>query len=174
MLLIPRYAGAPEGTKPQPGETAEDFLLRLSEEAKNRGDVKNTLRCREALQMMGKPNIFPSTDRAATSFLAAAKNQEKAGQIVLALTSYQAALKTGSDLIPADWIGQRLEVIKTEHPAEYAAVVERVLSPPAPPQPFGGTPSIPQPMPQPPGPTLPNSTFSVPPKPPAPPLPVAK
>ncbi len=131
LLLLPRYVGAPEGSLAKPDEDVIRFLERLISEAKARGNINVGIRAREALRLLQRGNNFSGTDTTSFTSYVAAQNQEVAGQYMLAVVSYQSALRGGSDLIPAKIIGERLAAIRAEHPKEYEAGMERFLNPPA-------------------------------------------
>lgn len=130
LLMLPRYIGAPEGTRAQPGEDVLSFLNRLATEAKNRGDINVAIRSREALRLLQRGTAFSGSDTAGLSALVSGQNQETAGQYMVAVISYQTSLKSGSDLVPAKLIGERLAAIQSAHPKEFEAGMERFLNPP--------------------------------------------
>jgi hypothetical protein len=150
LLMIPRYVGAPAGTQAKPGEDVVQFLTRLGDEAKASGNVATVLRVRETLRLVQRGNTYSSGDISGMSSFISAQNQETAKQPMLAVISYQAALKSGSDLVPAKLIGERLEAIKAEFPKEYEAGMERVLNPPQRTVDQPGFPRMPGGMPMPP------------------------
>jgi hypothetical protein len=129
-LAIPRHVKAPEGTSAKPGETVEEFIVRLEEEARKAEDPSLALRVRELQKLMSRGSSHISADLTGINTYYAAKNQEEAKQFDLAVISYQQALKSGADLIPVKTIGARLEIIEREHPAEYKAGMDRFLDPP--------------------------------------------
>ena len=130
LLMLPRYVGAAEGTRAQPGEDVLQFLDRLSNEAKSRGDVGVAIRAREARRLLQRGSAISASDTAALSALISGQNQEAAGQYMLAVISYQTSLKSGSDLVPAKIIGERLAEIQSAQPKDFEAGMERFLSPP--------------------------------------------
>jgi hypothetical protein len=132
LLMLPRYIGAPAETKAEPGETILGFLDRVVAQAKDRGDIQLATRTREALRLVQRGNSFSTNDNSGLSAFLAGQNQETAGQHMLAVGSYQRALQSGSDLVPAKLIGERLAAIKAAHPKEYEQGVERFLAPPPP------------------------------------------
>lgn len=129
-LVLPRYVNAPKGTEVKPGESVNDFLDRLTEEALQRQDASAAYRAREAKRILARGNSYSSQDSTALNAYVSGQNQEAAGQFELAVISYQQALKGGSDLIPAKLVGEHLAVIKSEHPEDYQKGVERFLDPP--------------------------------------------
>ncbi|RYD34750.1 MAG: hypothetical protein EOP87_08610, partial [Verrucomicrobiaceae bacterium] len=129
-LVIPRYVGAPEGTRAKADESPVEFLDRLGKEAKIRNDVKAGTRIREASRILTRASNYSTADANALTALISGQNQEEAGQFELAVISYQQALKSGSDLVPAKLIGERLAAIKEEHPTAFEKGLERFLTPP--------------------------------------------
>jgi len=130
LLMLPRYVGAPEDTHAKPGEDVQQFLDRLAMDAKNRGDISVAIRAREARRILQRGSSFTGNDTAGLSALISGQNQEAAGQFMLAVVSYQTSLKSGSDLVPAKVIGERLAAIQSAHPKEFEAGMERFLNPP--------------------------------------------
>lgn len=129
--VLPRYVGAPEGTEARQDETVIAFLERLEKEAKERGDGATGYRTREARRILSRGSSFGSQDINGLNAYVSGQNQEAAGQFELAVLSYQQSLKSGSDLVPAKLIGERLAGIQKNHPEAYAKGVERFLAPPA-------------------------------------------
>lgn len=129
-LVIPRYVGIADAVVAKDGESVVDFIDRLREEAKAAGNPSLALRLKDVERMLGRGSNYSSQDTTGVNAYTAGGNQEKAKQYELAVISYQQALKSGSDLVPAETIGQRLEAIKAAHPAAYAAGIERFLNPP--------------------------------------------
>ncbi|MGI8604683.1 MAG: hypothetical protein ACR2OZ_17060 [Verrucomicrobiales bacterium] len=132
LLVLPRYIGAPAGTTPKAGENVQQFLERAVAEARERGDMAVATRGREATRLLQRGSAYGSTDTAGLTAFVSGQNQEIAGQHMLAVISYQNALKSGSDLVPSKLIGDRLAAIKAEHPKEFEQGMEMVLNPPAP------------------------------------------
>jgi hypothetical protein len=128
FLVLPRYLNAPNEAS-KPGETLQTFLERIGQEARQRGDGALVIRVRNVQrQLMG--GSFGDNETNAISLAMAGQNQEAAGQFMLAVVSYQNALKTGSDAVPAKMIGERLAAIKSAHPQEYEQGMDFFMSPP--------------------------------------------
>lgn len=128
LLVIPRYVGAPEGTTAKPGEKPDQLLARLADEANARGDFSVAQKAAEARRILiARNNPYQRPDTDAFGALIAAQNQEKAGQYMFAVISYQTALAGGSDAIPAKQIGERLAALQSGHPKEYEMGIERYL-----------------------------------------------
>ena len=164
LLMLPRYVGAPDGTRAQPGEDVLQFLDRLSNEAKGRGDTGVAIRAREARRLLQRGSAISAGDTAALSTLISGQNQEAAGQYMLAVISYQTSLKSGSELIPAKLIGERLAEIQSAHPKDFDAGMERFLNPP-PVSRYEGMPGRPYGMPDPRADQQPRPALLIPPAP---------
>ncbi len=130
LLVLPRYVGVSDGFEAKPDETVNDFLNRLATEAKERGDTSVGLRIKEVSRLLSRGSAFSNSDQTGLHALISGQNQEAAGQFMLAVVSYQNALKSGSDLVPAKLIGERLAAIQKSHPEDYQAGMDRFLSPP--------------------------------------------
>lgn len=129
LLVIPRYVGAPEGASAKPGERPEQLLSRLADEANARADYGVAQKAAEArrILLVSRNNPYQRQESDSFGALIAARNQEKAGQYMFAVISYQAALAGNNDTIPAKLIGERLAALQSEHPKEYEAGIERYL-----------------------------------------------
>jgi predicted transcriptional regulator len=130
MLVLPRYLGVSDDLKPKQGEAVQPFLERVVEEARKRGDVGLMERANDALRTLVRGGGAASTDTSALALFTAGQNQETAGQFSLAVVSYQNALKSGSQLVPAKLIGERLAAIQKEHPKEFETGMDRFQNPP--------------------------------------------
>ncbi|MFY8216671.1 MAG: hypothetical protein ACOVMP_08730 [Chthoniobacterales bacterium] len=130
LVVLPRYVGARDGTTAKTNESVQDFLTRIMAEAKQRGDVAVGMRARETLRLLNRGQSISNADYVGVGSLISGQNQEAAGQFMLAVISYQNALKSGSDLVPAELIGERLRAIESANPAEYEAGMTRFLAPP--------------------------------------------
>lgn len=76
--------------------------------------------------------VVAATDSTALTQFSAGLNQERAKQYAMAVISFQGALKTGSQLLPAEIIGDHLEAIKAAHPQEFEQGMQLALNPPTP------------------------------------------
>jgi hypothetical protein len=128
-LVLPRYLGAPKDTAARSDESVTGFLERVIEEAKAREDSDLASRAREVLKTMSRANTYTGQDVTGLNAYVSGQKQEQAGQYELAVVSFQQALKSGSDLVPAKAIGAHLDAIKAGHPDEYNQGVERFLEP---------------------------------------------
>ena len=129
LLVLPRSLNLPANVKPNPGEAVQSFLERIADAAKDRGDAALLSRVRDAQRLLFRGQSVTDSVNA-FHLLTAAQNQEAAGQWMLAVDSYQDALKNGGDAIPAKTVGERLAAIKEAHPKEFEQGMERFLNPP--------------------------------------------
>ena len=133
VFALPRILGVADADKPRPEENTLAYLRRMISLARERKDWQFASRILAVIQttQVSDPLIKTSDSTALTSFLAAL-NLEKGRQFSLAVNSFQTALKTGSDFIPAEEIGEHLEAIKRDHAADYEAGQQLTLNPPSP------------------------------------------
>ena len=129
LLVLPRHLNVPADLAPKPGEDAQAYLERVVQDARKRGDGPLLVRVRNAQRNL-TGNTSGESDSTAINLVTAGQNQEAAGQYMLAVASYQNALRIGSDAVPAKMIGERLAGIKSAHPEEYDQGMERFLNPP--------------------------------------------
>ena len=135
-LVCARQLDVEDKFKPGAQESIQDYLKRVMADAQARCDVRLIVRVR-GLQTRAdawthySPVQSYSPAEVNLQSLLAAQNQEEAGQYIPAVVSYQRALKTGGELVPAKSIGARLDAIKTAHPAEYEKGMEISLHEPA-------------------------------------------
>lgn len=128
-LALPRYVNPSREPQILPGESVLAFLDRIAEEARARGDAEEGFRIKQAKRLLSRGESFRSQDTEGLTAWTAGQNQEAAEQWELAVISYQQALKSGSDLVPATLIGEKLAAIRNAHPEAYESGVERFLSP---------------------------------------------
>jgi len=124
VLALPRYFGGGPDVAFKPRETVQDYLTRLTNEAQQRGDATLLTKVRHAQRAISGSSYAGegySAEQTAMNSYVAGQNQEKAGQFMLAVISYESALRAGSDAIPAKQIGDRLAALQREHPQDYEA-----------------------------------------------------
>ena len=133
VFALPRILAVGEADRPLANETALTFLRRMIAAARERKDWQFASRILGVMQnAQASDTLLQSGDSAALTNFLAALNYEKAREFALAVNSFQSALKTGSELIPAGDIGERLAAIKRDHAADYEAGLQITLAPPAP------------------------------------------
>jgi hypothetical protein len=123
-----------KGTPPAAGEKPTDFLNRVMADATSREDwdlLRRADIARSSLTQNPALGYFPPVHSSVENIIAAA-HQEAAGQFALAVQSYQAALKSDDDAVPAKLIGDKLAAIQRDHPKEYADGMQLTVSPPSP------------------------------------------
>jgi hypothetical protein len=122
VRILPRVLELSPDIYAKPGEGPLPFLRRIAAEAAVKNDYLLVARARVAEEIIqgsaGATEI--SGERQQAAFFVRAFRQEQAGQFAQAVGSYQAALATGAEVIPAKVIGDRLGVIKAKHPNDYA------------------------------------------------------
>jgi phage gp16-like protein len=124
------YKGAPPGAAEKP----VDYVNRVIADALGREDwtlLQNALQVRAYLEQ-NQGLGFTVIDANGIGSLIAASHQEAAGQYALAVASYETALKSSGDAVPAKVIGEKLAAIQRDHPKEYADGMQITISPPAP------------------------------------------
>lgn len=133
-LTLPRYLNTGEALNLGPDETIQKYLDRIMSEAQARADARLIGRVKELQDALSGTQNTGNTI-AFLQPLLAAQNQEAAGQYLPAVISYQLALKTGGELVPAKAIGSRLEAIKAAHSEDYEKGLQMFLNNQIPAQP---------------------------------------
>ena len=128
-LALPRYLDLPPETKAKPGEGPIDFLDRVRAESLKAADYLGAARADEARTLLRTGDRAAGESSQASQFISA-NRLDAARQFALAVAGYEHALASGTDLIPAKVIGDRLDAIKAEHPQEFQQGFELYLSPP--------------------------------------------
>lgn len=117
----------------QPGEKVVTYLTRTLAGAQKKQDwalVNRIVTTSRSLNLLD--SVTSSSDSSALTQFLAGLNQEKAKQYSLAVASFQAALKTGSQIVSPELIGEHLEVIRAQYPTEFEKGVQIALIPPQP------------------------------------------
>ena len=127
--VLPRYLGAAEGTKAKEGEDIQQFMNRMLADAKSRDDLAACEKIKLAQRYFSGFSQNSTADTDALRDYHAGQNLLTAGQYVLAVVSYQKALKSGYDFLPVKQIGQQLESIQRDHPKEYEQGLNESLNP---------------------------------------------
>ena len=116
---------------PKEDEDTGPYLQRVLDVAIKTSDWALMARVLEATQFLNLSAVISTSDSSALRQLLAGVNMEHARQYSFAVSSYIAALKTGSRMIPAEKIGDMLDSIKKDHPQEYEAGIQRANTPPS-------------------------------------------
>ena len=133
-FVLQRYFDSYKGAAPAADEKPEAYVNRVIADAISREDWpllrkavtgQAYLNRNSALAMSTTNTIATGLDN-----LLSGVNQEAASQYAMAVVSYQNALKVSDTSIPAKWIGDRLAAIQKNHPKEYDAGMNIVVSAP--------------------------------------------
>ena len=127
-FALTRVLNAPEDLAPKEEESVATFLQRALETARATSNWPLLARVLDAAQTMNLASIANSNDTMALRQFLGGVNLERAHQYSGAVSSYLAALKTGSQVIPVDKIGETLAILKKEHPQEYEAGINPPIS----------------------------------------------
>ena len=124
-FLMPRILGCSEENGIRENETLPIFLTRTAAGAIEKRDWPLLSRVLDFCQRLPS-NQSPLSTSDSTAFrqFLAALNMERTNQYQSAVASYHATLRTGSQTIPLDFIGERLAVLEKEHPKEYQSGLE--------------------------------------------------
>jgi hypothetical protein len=123
---------------PAADDTPNIVLTRVIADAQKKEDwllLHKAVKIQEAFNKFNGEASNPASGL--ESFLTA-DNQDKAGQYIPAVMSYEAALKSLDSYTPVKLIGERLAAIQRDHPNEYKTAFDQLLNPPQPRMPYGG------------------------------------
>ncbi len=118
LYTLPIYFDVTGEKAPQPGESSGAYLERVTQSSLDEHDWVLLKKIAEARKQLNDYQAL--LDSASLDFLISAENQEAGGQYVMEVMSYCRALISSSKLVPAKYIGQKLEQLKKDHPKEYA------------------------------------------------------
>ena len=156
VFILQHYFDSYQGAAPGPDEKPQAYVDRVIADAISRQDwplLRKALAGQTYLNRNSALTVYAGGGvSAGIDNLLAGVNQEAAAQYVLAVCSYQNALKLADMTVTAKLIGEKLDGIKRDHPKEYQEGMQLVMAPPV-------SRSVPA------GPTAPNSP------PPPPPVP---
>ncbi|MGZ4966101.1 MAG: hypothetical protein ACXV97_02915 [Chthoniobacterales bacterium] len=127
FLMLPRYLGLSPDTKPKAGESVDAFIDRVAALARERGDIALLKRTHDAKRALSRGSHV--WNESGLMAFVSGQNQEAAGQYMLAVISYQNALRSGGDDISPKLIGQKLDAIKAAHPEDYEKGMARFFNP---------------------------------------------
>ncbi len=131
LKSLDRLFGEDAKMAPEAQDNAVTYLRRVLVAARERQDWRLAQRVMEVAQSTNVQDpLLKSTDSAALTAFIAGQTQEKARQFAFAAASYLGALKSGSEWVPVEAIGDRLAEIEKEHPAAYQQGVEWARTPP--------------------------------------------
>jgi hypothetical protein len=141
MALQTLFKSSRGALVPASDEKPLDYVNRVIASAAGLDDwelLKIALVTKENVTRSTQFGLYVSEPTIGLDSLISALNQEAAGQYSLAVTSYEAALKSPSLEIPAKMIGEKLAAIQKDHPADFQSGYQQTVAP----APFYSTPYI--------------------------------
>lgn len=130
MIALPRMLEIEGSDAPKPEDNPSTYLSRIAAKARSQSNWDLLRRTIDLAQTLRMSIASSSGDRATLESFLSAINQEKGRQYALATTSLLSALRTSSQIISAEVIGDHLDKIRKEHPKEYEEGLQMVLNPP--------------------------------------------
>ncbi|MEQ1860628.1 MAG: hypothetical protein ABMA13_11895 [Chthoniobacteraceae bacterium] len=129
-FALARALGLDESTHPvKPGEDAAAYFRRKLAEAQQKRDWSLVGRIvSTSISSTAEATNVSASDAAVLTQFLAGLNQEKAKQFSLAVATFQAVLMSGSSIVPPEAIGEHIERIRAEHPADYERGVQIALA----------------------------------------------
>lgn len=121
LLALEMLFGEVTGVKPGKDETHDRYLARVLPKLLEKNDWQNVLLLAKAANLI-RPNSAPVSKADQTAlqlYLSGLKQEEKAEQFSVAVVCYQRALAVDASILPMKEIGERLERIHKERPADY-------------------------------------------------------
>jgi hypothetical protein len=132
MALQALFSSFKDALTPMPDEKPLDFVNRVIADASSREDwdlLKVALETKDSVTRSTQFGLYVPDPLSGLDSMIAALNQESAGQYSLAVTSYEAALKSPNLEIPAKMIGEKLAAIQKDHPADFQSGYQQAVSP---------------------------------------------
>ncbi len=123
-FALTRILGVSGDLAPKEDESIAAYLHRTLNESLRTSNWQLMASVIDAAQTMNLSSIVSTSDSSALRQFLAGINQERAQQYSGAVCSYLSALKTGSQAIPVEEIGKKLQAIKGQHPQDYGAGME--------------------------------------------------
>lgn len=129
-FVMPRILGCGEENGIREKETLALFLARTAAGAIEKQDWSQLAKVLDFCQRLpSNQSPLSSTDSSAYKQFLSGQNLERAHQYAAAVASYHSALKTGSQMIPVDFIGERLTAIEKDHAKDYQAGIDLANTP---------------------------------------------
>ncbi len=120
-FALPRVLNVTGDAMPKNSESVSDYLTRMLEESRRKSDWPLLAKVMDTAQSLKPNSLIATGDTAALRSMLAGINQERARQYAGAVAYYLAALRTGSQAVPSEVIGEKLEAIRKDHPQDYDA-----------------------------------------------------
>jgi len=124
--ILPDYVGVAKTYPMGKDETAPDYLLRITKEARTKGDwmtawkAMDTYRAVAYANGSGQPAWLSGEIQGLSQFIVA-QNLEAAGQYVDAIRAYKRVLSQQGEDLPIKETTDRLAALKKEHPDDFDA-----------------------------------------------------
>lgn len=128
-FALQRILQTPPDMAQKDDENTAEFLQRVLASARSTSDWALVSRVLDAAQSLNLSTVASYNDTSALRTFLGGMNQEKAHYPSGAVSAYLTALKSGSLVIPVDYIGERLAAIRKEFPQEYEAGLHPTTSP---------------------------------------------
>ena len=116
---LPRVLKLEGEALPREEENATAYLGRMIAESQKKSDWPLLARALDSAQSLQLTGLVTTSDSAAFRMLLAGLNQERAQVYSGAVASYLAALRSGSQILQSELIGQKIEAIRKGHPEDY-------------------------------------------------------
>ncbi len=129
LMALPRILGVAGADLPEAGDNASTYLNRVAERARKKANWSLLNRTIDAAKPFQIGTATTSSDQTALQSFLAGINEERARQYAPAVSSYLAALRSGSQMLPPESIGDRLDAIRKDHPQDYEEGMQLVLRP---------------------------------------------
>jgi|GEM_PF-5482550 len=140
LTSLPKCLATDE--QPAAGEGVAAYLQGHAMRAVRERNWSRLGRVLDTAEQVHGAGIFSPRDTTALRYLLAAANQERARRHASAVASYLVALRSGSQAVPAEWIGDQLAAIEKEHAQEFEAG-QHLAPEPLPPARPPGYPEVP-------------------------------
>ena len=120
IFAAPRILGLKEGTRANPGESANDFLNRLLDEAQKSGDSERAIKTQKLISDLQFNSLGRPIDRSLPAkYEAVAKHMEDTGFYAFAAFYYLLAIRDAAAGASVDHPKSSLEKIKKAHPEDF-------------------------------------------------------
>lgn len=129
LHIVYHFLRVAETDAPKPDENTASYLRRVKTKARDEANWEQLSRILE-VEQGSQLSPTSSNDLNAMHSYLAGTNLVRARQYALAVTAFHRSLNTGSQLISAEMIGDRLDDIRKQHPQEYETGMKVLLSPP--------------------------------------------
>jgi hypothetical protein len=129
LLVLPRILGTEGKNMPNNDETVEHYLQRMSDAALAAKDydlLGRVIMVRRdvSLSLAGSVDARSMQEFTALGSFREGQNEERAQRFMEAVLAYMRTLRSGTPVVPAEVVGERLTAIERDHPEEYRRATE--------------------------------------------------